>query len=243
MGSEESAKAILPGTQAMTEDEMFKILRTGKRKKKAWKRIINKDACAFALPASPLSCIFDPCQPPPDHRRRDFSHSAGPQRSGDLPRVGCFIPSRFLTVPGPVEGPGGRKRPKTSRRYFFHDVGDLGVEDRRSKLPGVLVPPPGLPRGPPEAPRLRATPAFQRAVQVVVVVVAVDDVVDDVVVVVVILRKSVSRDRRIEDRGEGGGGRKIEKGGGGGSKIEKVEEEGGRRRGFPRGSFSSQIRF
>merc|ERR1712146_30252 len=28
--------------KAMTEDEMFKILRTGKRKKKAWKRIVTK---------------------------------------------------------------------------------------------------------------------------------------------------------------------------------------------------------
>merc|ERR1719230_719663 len=26
----------------MTDDEMFKILRTGKRKKKAWKRVVNK---------------------------------------------------------------------------------------------------------------------------------------------------------------------------------------------------------
>lgn len=32
----------IPKVKAMTEDEMFKILRTGKRKKKAWKRIINK---------------------------------------------------------------------------------------------------------------------------------------------------------------------------------------------------------
>jgi ribosome biogenesis protein NSA2 len=28
--------------KAMAEDEMFKVLRTGKRKKKAWKRMINK---------------------------------------------------------------------------------------------------------------------------------------------------------------------------------------------------------
>merc|ERR1712232_854071 len=32
----------IPKVKAMTEDEMFKILRTGKRKKKAWKRVINK---------------------------------------------------------------------------------------------------------------------------------------------------------------------------------------------------------
>merc|ERR1711959_72060 len=32
----------IPKVKAMTEDEMFKILRTGKRKKKAWKRIVNK---------------------------------------------------------------------------------------------------------------------------------------------------------------------------------------------------------
>eukprot|EP00392_Amoebophrya_sp_AT5.2_P002074 g2079.t1 len=28
--------------KALTEDEMFKIMRTGKRKKKAWKRVVNK---------------------------------------------------------------------------------------------------------------------------------------------------------------------------------------------------------
>jgi len=32
----------IPKVKAMTEDEMFKIMRTGKRKKKAWKRVINK---------------------------------------------------------------------------------------------------------------------------------------------------------------------------------------------------------
>lgn len=32
----------IPKVRAMSEDEMFKILRTGKRKKKAWKRVINK---------------------------------------------------------------------------------------------------------------------------------------------------------------------------------------------------------
>jgi len=32
----------IPKVKAMTEDEMFKILRTGKRKKKAWKRVVNK---------------------------------------------------------------------------------------------------------------------------------------------------------------------------------------------------------
>merc|ERR1712037_946991 len=32
----------IPKVRAMTEDEMFKIMRTGKRKKKAWKRIVNK---------------------------------------------------------------------------------------------------------------------------------------------------------------------------------------------------------
>ena len=32
----------LPKVKAMTEDEMFKILRSGKRRKKAWKRVINK---------------------------------------------------------------------------------------------------------------------------------------------------------------------------------------------------------
>mmetsp|Transcript_63034 Transcript_63034/g.150187 ORF Transcript_63034/g.150187 Transcript_63034/m.150187 type:complete len:261 (+) Transcript_63034:163-945(+) len=32
----------IPKVKAMTEDEMFKILRTGKRKKKAWKRIVTK---------------------------------------------------------------------------------------------------------------------------------------------------------------------------------------------------------
>jgi ribosome biogenesis protein NSA2 len=32
----------IPKVKAMTEDEMFKILRTGKRKKQAWKRIVNK---------------------------------------------------------------------------------------------------------------------------------------------------------------------------------------------------------
>mmetsp|Transcript_73559 Transcript_73559/g.192954 ORF Transcript_73559/g.192954 Transcript_73559/m.192954 type:complete len:261 (-) Transcript_73559:425-1207(-) len=32
----------IPKVKAMTEDEMFKILRTGKRKKKAWKRVITK---------------------------------------------------------------------------------------------------------------------------------------------------------------------------------------------------------
>lgn len=32
----------IPKVKAMTEDEMFKVLRSGKRKKKAWKRVINK---------------------------------------------------------------------------------------------------------------------------------------------------------------------------------------------------------
>jgi len=32
----------IPKVRAMTEDEMFKIMRTGKRKKKAWKRIVDK---------------------------------------------------------------------------------------------------------------------------------------------------------------------------------------------------------
>mmetsp|Transcript_27199 Transcript_27199/g.65481 ORF Transcript_27199/g.65481 Transcript_27199/m.65481 type:complete len:261 (-) Transcript_27199:59-841(-) len=32
----------IPKVRAMTEDEMFKIMRSGKRKKKAWKRVINK---------------------------------------------------------------------------------------------------------------------------------------------------------------------------------------------------------
>merc|ERR1712232_161547 len=32
----------IPKVKAMTEDEMFKVLRTGKRKKKAWKRIVTK---------------------------------------------------------------------------------------------------------------------------------------------------------------------------------------------------------
>eukprot|EP01055_Gregarina_sp_Pseudo9_P005372 Gregarina_sp_Pseudo_9__5371@NODE_64_length_4638_cov_86_865188_g59_i0_p2_GENE_NODE_64_length_4638_cov_86_865188_g59_i0NODE_64_length_4638_cov_86_865188_g59_i0_p2_ORF_typecomplete_len259_score44_35Ribosomal_S8e/PF01201_22/3_1e46Enkurin/PF13864_6/3_8e03Enkurin/PF13864_6/0_051DUF3746/PF12562_8/0_23DUF4682/PF15733_5/6_2_NODE_64_length_4638_cov_86_865188_g59_i014332209 len=32
----------IPKVKAMTEDEMFKVLRTGKRKKKAWKRVVNK---------------------------------------------------------------------------------------------------------------------------------------------------------------------------------------------------------
>ena len=31
-----------PKVKAMTEDEMFKVLRTGKRKKKCWKRVVNK---------------------------------------------------------------------------------------------------------------------------------------------------------------------------------------------------------
>lgn len=32
----------VPKVKAMTEDEMFKIMRTGKRKKKCWKRVVNK---------------------------------------------------------------------------------------------------------------------------------------------------------------------------------------------------------
>eukprot|EP01053_Blabericola_migrator_P001656 Blabericola_migrator_1__1655@NODE_1445_length_4532_cov_230_960806_g958_i0_p1_GENE_NODE_1445_length_4532_cov_230_960806_g958_i0NODE_1445_length_4532_cov_230_960806_g958_i0_p1_ORF_typecomplete_len259_score56_25Ribosomal_S8e/PF01201_22/6_1e47DUF3746/PF12562_8/9_7e02DUF3746/PF12562_8/0_14_NODE_1445_length_4532_cov_230_960806_g958_i023923168 len=32
----------IPKVKAMTEAEMFKVLRTGKRKKKGWKRIVNK---------------------------------------------------------------------------------------------------------------------------------------------------------------------------------------------------------
>lgn len=32
----------IPKVKAMTEDEMFKVLRSGKRKTKAWKRVINK---------------------------------------------------------------------------------------------------------------------------------------------------------------------------------------------------------
>merc|ERR1711964_431732 len=32
----------IPKIKAMTEDEMFKVLRTGKRKNKSWKRVINK---------------------------------------------------------------------------------------------------------------------------------------------------------------------------------------------------------
>jgi ribosome biogenesis protein NSA2 len=32
----------LPKVKALSDDEMFKILRSGKRKKKAWKRVVNK---------------------------------------------------------------------------------------------------------------------------------------------------------------------------------------------------------
>ncbi|CDJ49114.1 TGF-beta-inducible nuclear protein 1, putative [Eimeria brunetti] len=32
----------IPKVKAMTEEEMFKVLRTGKRKKKMWKRVVNK---------------------------------------------------------------------------------------------------------------------------------------------------------------------------------------------------------
>lgn len=32
----------IPKVKAMTEDEMFKVMRSGKRKKKAWKRIVTK---------------------------------------------------------------------------------------------------------------------------------------------------------------------------------------------------------
>ncbi len=32
----------LPKVKALTEDEMFKILRSGKRRKKCWKRVVNK---------------------------------------------------------------------------------------------------------------------------------------------------------------------------------------------------------
>lgn len=32
----------VPQTKALTEDEMFKVMRSGKRKKKMWKRMINK---------------------------------------------------------------------------------------------------------------------------------------------------------------------------------------------------------
>jgi ribosome biogenesis protein NSA2 len=35
-------KVPIEKVKPMSEDEMFKILRTGKRKKKAWKRLINK---------------------------------------------------------------------------------------------------------------------------------------------------------------------------------------------------------
>ena len=35
-------KVPIEKVKPMTEDEMFKVLRTGKRKKKAWKRLINK---------------------------------------------------------------------------------------------------------------------------------------------------------------------------------------------------------
>ncbi|OII76664.1 ribosome biogenesis protein NSA2 [Cryptosporidium andersoni] len=35
-------KVPIPKIKALNEDEMFKILRSGKRKKKSWKRIVNK---------------------------------------------------------------------------------------------------------------------------------------------------------------------------------------------------------
>ena len=35
-------KVPIEKVKAMSEDEMFKIMRSGKRKKKAWKRVINK---------------------------------------------------------------------------------------------------------------------------------------------------------------------------------------------------------
>jgi ribosome biogenesis protein NSA2 len=35
-------KVPIEKVKAMAEDEMFKVLRSGKRKKKAWKRLINK---------------------------------------------------------------------------------------------------------------------------------------------------------------------------------------------------------
>jgi len=35
-------KVPIERVKAMSEDEMFKIMKTGKRKKKAWKRVVNK---------------------------------------------------------------------------------------------------------------------------------------------------------------------------------------------------------
>ena len=41
----------------------------------------------------------------PEIRRRHCFHNVGPPRSGDLPRDRFFTLSRFLTLPGPSEGP------------------------------------------------------------------------------------------------------------------------------------------
>ena len=35
-------KVPIEKVKPMSEDEMFKIMRTGKRRKKAWKRVVNK---------------------------------------------------------------------------------------------------------------------------------------------------------------------------------------------------------
>ena len=61
------------------------------------------------------------------------SPNAGPPSSGHLPRARLLIPSRFLTAPGPAEGPRG---PNTSRRDFFTTRGSGGPPTSAAKRRG-----------------------------------------------------------------------------------------------------------
>ena len=56
-----------------------------------------------------------------------FFRNVGPRMSGPIPRDRFFILSRWLTLPGPGEGPRGPKTPKNRPVHFLRRL-DLRVE-------------------------------------------------------------------------------------------------------------------
>ena len=85
----------------------------------------------------------------PDIRCRVFLNT-GSWKSRPFPQERFFVLSRFLTVPGPVEGPRRPKTAKNLRRDFFA-TSEIWVACRRERtVPwralGRGAPPPGAPR-------------------------------------------------------------------------------------------------
>ena len=76
----------------MSEDEVFKVIKSGKRKKKQWKRMVNKETAAPRSPALPSAL-------------RCYSHSppglaagalAAAALTGDTPRRPGLLRRRVL---------------------------------------------------------------------------------------------------------------------------------------------------